>query len=157
MSDRIVNLRDVELESGDWNREPTNVFTARAVGDELGSKHTGLCVYEVEPGKRVWPYHFEVGSEEWLIVVAGEVVLRTPDGEQTLRAGDTACFPSGPTGAHAVWNDSAETARFVMFSNHPEWAGGVVYPDSGKFVLSGSGFRHRGYLGEQTEYWEGEP
>jgi uncharacterized cupin superfamily protein len=157
MSDRIVNLRDLELQPSDMNREPTNVFDERCVGEEFGSKATGLSVYEVGPGKRVWPYHFELGSEEWLIVLSGELVLRTPEGEQTVRAGDVACFPNGPTGAHAVWNDGAEVARFVMFSSHPQLAGGVVYPDSGNFAFGGPGFDHRGRLGEPVEYWEGEP
>jgi uncharacterized cupin superfamily protein len=153
---RQVNLRDLELPPCDMNREPTNVFDARAVGDELGSKLTGLAVYEVGAGKRVWPYHFELGSEEWLIVLSGELVLRTPEGEQTVRAGDVACFPNGPAGAHAVRNDGTETARFVMFSSHPQGAGGVVYPDSGNFAFGGPGFQHRGRLGEPVAYWDGE-
>ena len=114
MTDRIVNLRDLELRASDMNREPTNVFDEHCVGEAFGSKATGLSVYEVEPGKRVWPYHFELGSEEWLIVVSGELVLRTPEGERAVRAGDTACFPNGPTGAHAVWNDGAETALAAL-------------------------------------------
>jgi hypothetical protein len=33
---------------------------------------------------------------------------------------------------------------------------GAVYPDSDTFVVRTAGFRHRGRLGEQVAYWEGE-
>ncbi len=66
---------------------------------------TGFGVYELEPGEATWPYHFELNEEEWLIVVAGEVTLRTPDGERILRVGDVVCFPAGAAGAHAMRND----------------------------------------------------
>ena len=103
-----------------------------------------------------WPYHFELNDEEWLIVIAGEVTLRTPDGERVLRAGDAACFPAGAAGGHAVRNASSATARFAMPSSASKYGDGVVYPDSGKFKLSGPGFSHRGKLGEPVPYWEGE-
>jgi len=115
-----------------------------------------MGVYELGPGEACWPYHFELGEEEWLIVVSGEVVVRTPDGEQRLRAGDVVCFPAGAAGAHAVRNDGEGTARFAMPSTNEPYGGGTVYPDSGKFRLSGPGFRHRGHLGDAVEYWEGE-
>jgi hypothetical protein len=54
-----------------------------------------MGVYELDPGNGSWPYHFEAAEEEGLIVVAGEVTLRTPDGESVLRVGDVVCFPAG--------------------------------------------------------------
>jgi uncharacterized cupin superfamily protein len=117
---------------------------------------TGLSIYELEPGEATWPYHFELTEEEWLIVVAGEVTVRTPDGARVLHAGDATCFPAGATGAHAVRNTGEATARVAMPSSSAPQGSGAVYPDSGKFVLYGPGFRHRGTLGEPAEYWEGE-
>jgi uncharacterized cupin superfamily protein len=46
------------------------------------------------PGTAIGPYHFEWTDEEWLIVVAGEVAIRRPEGEQTAVAGDVVC-PAG--------------------------------------------------------------
>ena len=89
-------------------------------------------------------------------MVAGEVTLRTPDGERRLRVGDVACFPAGAAGAHAVRNDGEAVARFVMPSSVASHGDGVVYPDSGKFRLGGAGFEHRGRLGEAVPYWDGE-
>jgi uncharacterized cupin superfamily protein len=126
------------------------------VARELGAVLTGLAVYELEPGQATWPYHFELAEEEWLLVIQGELTVRTPTGERQLRSGDVACFPPGAAGAHAVRNASGATARFAMPSSVARHADGCVYPESGKFVLRGPGFSHRGRLGEPVGYWEGE-
>jgi uncharacterized cupin superfamily protein len=147
----VTNLRDYELtpyEDGpDGHR-----FSARSLARDVGAERTGFGLYELEPGESTWPYHFELGSEEWLLVVEGEVTLRTPQGERTLRAGDVVCFPEGPEGAHAVRNDSTVTARFAMPSVD-EPTNAAIYPDTQSFVLHGPGFNHRAKLGEQIDYW----
>ncbi|HXK13685.1 MAG TPA: cupin domain-containing protein [Gaiellaceae bacterium] len=154
MSERIVNLRELGLEPVDSGPEGHH-FSVRWLAAQFGAVLTGFGVYEVEPGESTWPYHFELNEEEWLLVVDGELTLRTPDGERTLRAGDIACFPPGADGAHAVRNDGPGTARFAMPSSAAPDGGGTVYPDTGIFKLFGPGFSHRGKLGEQVEYWEG--
>ena len=154
MSERIFNLRELELNRLDEGPEGHR-FSARSPGDGFGAVLTGLGVYEVEPGQATWPYHFELIEEEWLLVVEGELTVRTPDGEQTLRAGEVVCFPPGAAGAHAVRNDGPGTARFAMPSSAAGDGGGAIYPDAGLFVLYGPGFKHRGRLGEAVQYWEG--
>ena len=151
----IINLLTCELGT-DGSFPAGHRFSGKAIGEVFGASLTGCGVYELEPGEATWPYHFEVTEEEWLIVVAGEVTLRTPDGERILRAGDVACFPAGATGAHAVRNASDSTARFAMPSTNERYGSASVYPDSGKFRLYGPGFQHRALLGEPVEYWEGE-
>jgi uncharacterized cupin superfamily protein len=91
-------------------------------------------------------------------VIAGEVVVRTPEGERTLRAGDITCFPAGPAGAHAVRNDSSAVARYAMPSSRAPYGDGAVYVDSKKFVIHAPGdFHHRGWLGEEVPYWQETP
>ena len=153
---KVVNLLSWELEAYDDGPEGHR-FRASPLGRELGASLTGFGVYELEPGEAAWPYHFELNEEEWLIVVAGEVTLRTPDGERILRVGDVACFPVGAAGAHAMRNAGASTARFAMPSSNAPYGDTCVYPESGKVKVSGPGFQHRGRLGEPVDYWEGEP
>ena len=74
------------------------------LGPKLGAALLGATLYELEPGERTFPYHYEWGCEEWLLVVAGTPTLRTPEGERELAPGDTVCFPEGPAGAHLVSN-----------------------------------------------------
>lgn len=150
----VVNLLEFELE--DYrDGPPGHRFGVGSLTEQVGALRTGLGIYELAPGQATWPYHFELNEEEWLIVLAGEVTLRTPDGERALRTGDVACFRAGAAGAHAVRNDGDAVARFAMPSSvDPVW-GATVYPDEGTFRLAGSGFSHRGRLGEAIGYWEG--
>jgi uncharacterized cupin superfamily protein len=152
---KIVNLFECELAQLDDGPEGHR-FRAVSVGESAGASLTGLSVYELDPGQATWPYHFELNEEEWLIVVAGEVTLRTPDGERILRVGDVACFPVGAAGAHAMRNTGASVARFAMPCSNAPYGDACVYPESGKVKVSGPGFQHRGRLGDPVDYWEDE-
>ena len=78
-----------------------NIFTAENlegrvdVSRTVGSSATAMFIYDLAPGHSSSPYHYEY-DEEWLLVVDGTVVVRTPDGERTLERGDLVRFPSGP-------------------------------------------------------------
>lgn len=100
------------------------------VAGMLGSTETAIYVYDLAPGESSSPYHYEY-AEEWLLVVAGSVVVRRPDAEQTLQAGDLVRFPAGPAGAHKVMNRSDAPARTLLFSTARVPAVSV-YPDSNK-------------------------
>ena len=100
------------------------------VARKLGSTETAMYVYDLAPGESSSPYHYEY-AEEWLLVVAGSVVVRRPDGEQTLQAGGLVRFPAGPGGAHRVMNRGDTPARTLLFSSARVPAVSV-YPDSDK-------------------------
>lgn len=99
-------------------------FTGRL---DLSSAETAMFVYDADPGESL-PYHYEY-VEEWLVVVDGTVVVRTPDGEDELERGDVVCFPAGPAGAHQISNRGDAKARFLLFSKAVVPAVSV-YPDS---------------------------
>jgi uncharacterized cupin superfamily protein len=115
---------------------PINIFTTENtegridVGRALESAETAMYVYDVGPGQSSSPYHYEY-EEEWLLVVEGSVVVRRPDGEQTLKRGDLVCFPAGPAGAHKIMNRSDTPARTLLFSS-ARLPAVSVYPDSNK-------------------------
>lgn len=153
---RIFNLLELEVEPHGMAAPPGHDFSSASLTERVGATLTGLGVYELPPGQAAWPYHFELGEEEWAIVLAGELVLRTPGGERTLRVGDVACFPAGADGAHAFRNDGDVTARFAMPSAGPLHIDACVYPDSGKIKVTGRGFGRRFDLGPERGYWEGE-
>jgi uncharacterized cupin superfamily protein len=104
---------------------------AARVGSKLGASRLGMSVYDLPPGEAIGPYHFEWTDEEWLIVLAGQVTTRLPNGEQTLDLGDVVCFPAGPDGAHQVRNTSDVTARVAIVSSLNEF-GIVEYPEEKK-------------------------
>jgi uncharacterized cupin superfamily protein len=100
------------------------------VGKVAGGEELAIKAFVLPPGQSICPYHYEY-VEEWLLVLDGDVVLRTPEGEQELIRGDLACFPPGPSGAHKVSNRSEQNARVLMFSSARE-PSVAVYPDSNK-------------------------
>jgi uncharacterized cupin superfamily protein len=150
------NIFEPELQDGDrpdgWN------WRYARVGQAIGARKLGASIYELPPGGRSFPYHYEYPEEEWLIVLTGEPTLRTPEGEQRLRPGDTVCFREGPDGAHQVRNDTDEPTRVMIFSTKLGSPAVAVYPDSGKVLIDmpkpdePAIFRQTDAVG----YWEGE-
>ncbi len=143
-----MNLRDSELPH--HVDRPGFRHRATSIRRTLGGELIGAALYEFDPGEQLWPYHWHVGDEEWLIVVSGTPTLRTPDGERDLRVGDVEGFPAGEAGAHTLYNRSEQPARIVFFSSLGP--GGTTYPDSGKVAAAGHVFR----LADEVDYWDGE-
>jgi uncharacterized cupin superfamily protein len=118
-----------------------NVFSAENPGridvsQAVGSAAMAMYAYDLSPGRSSCPYHYEY-EEEWLLVIDGTVVVRTPDGEETVERGELVCFPAGPAGAHRIMNRGEASARMMMFSSSRVPAVSV-YPDSDKIgVWSG--------------------
>ena len=103
-------------------------------GRAIGAQDTGTSVYDLPPGQSICPYHYELGEEEWVLVLSGRPSLRTPEGVATLEPYDLVFLPIGPDGAHKVTNDTDEPCRVLMFSNLVSPTG-TVYPDSDKIGL----------------------
>ena len=99
-------------------------FTGRL---DLSSGETAMYLYDVDPGES-FPYHYEY-VEEWLLVVDGAVVVRSPDGEVELDRGALMRFAPGPRGAHQIINSGEAKARVLLFSK-AALPGVSVYPDT---------------------------
>jgi uncharacterized cupin superfamily protein len=129
-----------------------------AAGKALGAKLLGGSLYELAPGERTWPYHWEEGCEEWVLAVSGRPTLRGPDGERELAPGDVAVFPEGPEGAHQLLNRTDEPCRVLILSSKAPMAV-VHYPDSGKvgiWTQAGGGYQTLLRADATVDYWEGE-
>lgn len=125
-----VNISAPEFEYDGEDPEGFRAGMAR-LGKALGAERTGVSVYEIPPGQSICPYHYELGEEEWLLVLEGTPTLRHPEGSDRLDPWDVVLFPRGPEGAHAVGNETEETARVLMFSD-VVLPTATVYPDSDK-------------------------
>jgi uncharacterized cupin superfamily protein len=145
---------------GDWDDQHDRDgyrHRATAIGRRLGANLLGGSLYELPPGEKTWPYHYEQGCEEWLLVVSGAPTLRSPDGEQALEPGDVTVFPEGPSGAHQVMNKTDEPVRVVLFSSKSPLAV-VHYPDSGKVGIWTEDDGYQALLRNEPKlgYWVGE-
>ena len=151
-----INLLDEEgwIERTWPPERPGFVWRRKRVSGE----HVGASLYELPPGESTFPYHYELGNDELLVVVAGRPTLRSPRGERELAPGDCILFPSGPEGAHELTNRSDAPTRVLLVSNFalPRAA---VQVDSNKMLLRwGAGPDDRRWfaVGEEADYWDDE-
>jgi uncharacterized cupin superfamily protein len=154
---RSVNVFDGEMA---FDEEDPEGYRAGALllSKALGATGLAAKAFLLPPGQSLCPYHYEY-EEEWLLVLEGSIVLRTPEGEQQLGRGEIVAFPPGRDGAHKTTNRGTEPARLLMFSSAREPAV-AVYPDSDKIGVwpgeeSDRVILHRrdGSVG----YYDGEP
>ena len=155
-------MRVVNVHGDDWDEWPLlrpDAYRWRhlAAGQRLGGEKLGGTVYELDPGRKSFPYHWHSSNEEMLVVLTGRLALRTSEGERAVERGDVVVFPTGAAGAHQLRNDSDEPARFLMLSTRrsPE---AVEYPDSGKMgiLAMSAGVRRVLRTDAEVDYWEGE-
>lgn len=123
----------------------------------VGGEALAVKIYELPAGESVCPYHYEY-EEEWLLVLDGTVVVRTPEDEEDLARGEMVCFPPGPAGAHKATNRGEAVAKIVMFSSAREPAV-AVYPDSDKIGVWPGDHNDKVMLRRadgNVDYWDGE-
>jgi uncharacterized cupin superfamily protein len=150
-----VNLHTLVPTYDDSDPEGYRAGMAR-FGPAIGASQMGASLYELPPGQSICPYHYEYPEEEWLVVLAGRVVLRHPGGEQELGTGDVVCFPPGPEGAHKVTCLGEDVAR-VLMSSTKQTPAIAVYPDSDKVSIFPGDDRDRLTMRRATlDYWDGE-
>lgn len=144
-----MNLHDDDGWERHGERDGYRWRAKRVAGDLIGAS-----LYDVPAGEKTFPYHYELGHEEWLLVVAGEPTLRTSEGERKLAAGDVVCFAEGESGAHQVTGPG----RVLMVSTL-RMPRAAVYPDSDKirvrWDVGDDDFLHF-RRGDAVDYWEGE-
>ncbi len=124
----------------------------------LGGERLGCGLWQLPPGKRSFPLHGHLVTEEALFVVSGRAKVRTPEGETEIGPGDFVSFPPGGP-AHQIINDGAEP--FVYFAASAGTGSDVVeYPDSGKIAVSVGAWpnakRFVFRANAQVDYFEGE-
>lgn len=115
-----------------------------------------VSIYEIPPGKSAYPYHYHFQSVEVFYIISGIGVLRTPDGEINIAAGDILAFSACEAGAHKLTNASeTEMLVYIDFDTYhsPEIS---FMPDSNKLVVYGQGIRKVVKNGVETDYYEGE-
>ena len=120
------------------------------------AKNSLVSVYEIPPHKSAYPYHFHHNNEETFYILSGEGVLRTPDGERKVSAGEFLFFPTGPAGAHKLTNSSdTENLVYIDFDVVHD-VDITIYPDSEKIGVWGMGINQLYPQDEAVDYYDGE-
>jgi uncharacterized cupin superfamily protein len=83
------------------------------LGDAAGLSQFGVNLLRLPPGAWSSQRHWHTGSDEFVYVLSGEVVLVTNGGDEVLRAGDAAGFPARDTNGHCLQNRSDSDAEVL--------------------------------------------
>ena len=117
---------------------------------------TMVSIYEIPPGKSAYPYHYHLKNEETFYIICGEGLLKTPQGEKAVSAGDLIFFPANEAGAHKLTNTSpAENLVYIDFDVIHDMDV-TVYPDSKKIAVWGKDVNKVYPLDANVDYHEGE-
>jgi uncharacterized cupin superfamily protein len=131
-------------------------YRRKRLGAAVGAKGLGASWFEIEPGKKAFPFHYHLANEEAVYVLEGHGVLRSGDEEHPLHAGDYVTFAPGPPG-HQIVNDGDGPLRYLAISTliEPEVA---VYPDSKKvgFLARSLGLASVHKQDATVDYYEDE-
>ena len=152
---KVFNVLDGALEPDATEPEGYGSPYAK-LRESIGAQRLAGTVVVLGQDEWVCPYHYESVEEEWLLVLAGSVTVRTPEGEEVVGSGQVVCFPRGPAGAHQIGNRAPEPARALIVSER-SLSAATVYPDSDKIGVFGPDVRLLFRRTDQRDYWDGEP
>ncbi len=108
--------------------QPVAGRVRQRLGDAGGLTQFGVNRIELPPGCWSGQRHWHAAEDEFVYVIAGEVVLVTDKGEEVLRAGDCAAFPANTPNAHHLINRGAVAAVCLEVGSRGA-AERVVYAD----------------------------
>ncbi len=89
----------------------------QAVGDAAGLTMFGVNRCVLPPGAVSSLRHWHTREDELVVVLEGELVMVTDEGETIMRAGDIAGFPKGHEDGHCFVNRSDRAATFLAIGN----------------------------------------
>lgn len=97
---------------------------------QWGLSQFGVNRVELPPGAWSTNRHWHRKNDELVIMISGELVLVTDEGEEVLRAGDSVGFKAGVANAHHLQNRSGEVAVYFDVGGRDAWDASV-FPDIG--------------------------
>jgi uncharacterized cupin superfamily protein len=127
-----LDLSAIPVRSGTIYPEPfarqVQGRLSQSLGDAGGLTQFGVRLYELPPGAWSSHRHWHEKEDEFLMMLAGEVVMIENEGETVLRSGDCATHKAGVANGHHVINRSDKPARFLVVgtrstddvSNYPD-------------------------------------
>jgi uncharacterized cupin superfamily protein len=103
----------------------------------------GVNMLRLPPGVWSSQRHWHTAEDEFVFVIAGEVVLVTDEGEEVLRAGDSAGFKANEPNGHHLQNRSQQDAILLEVGSRDD-RDGVFYSDVDMRIEPGSDrYTHR--------------
>lgn len=102
-------------------RAPCADRIRRRLGEAGNLTDFGVNLMRLPPGNWSSQRHWHSHEDEFVFILAGEVVLIEDQGETVLHAGDCAAFPKKAGNGHHMVNRSGSTAVYIeVGSRWPE-------------------------------------
>jgi uncharacterized cupin superfamily protein len=92
---------------------PCRARERKKLGDGAGLTQFGVNLLRLPPGAWSGQRHWHIHTDEFIYLLAGDVVLVTDDGEETLSVGDAAGFKAGDENGHSLQNRSDSDALIL--------------------------------------------
>lgn len=105
--------------------EPCRVRERTRLGAAAGLTQFGVNLLRLPPGAWSSQRHWHTAEDEFVYVLSGEVVLVTDDGEEVLKAGDSAGFKADDPNGHCLQNRSGRDAQVLEIGTRV--AGNMAY------------------------------
>ena len=152
----ILHKKITEINDIHENKHETYKYTEHKFVPRGHASQCMVSVYEIPPGKSAYPYHYHKMNEEVFYVISGTGVLKSPDGDKLINAGELLFFPACDKGAHKLINTSeTEVLKYIDFSTTND-IDVCFYPDSGKIGVWGKDIDHVYRTRDTVDYYEGE-
>ncbi len=84
------------------------------LGDAGGLTQFGVNIVILADGAASSMRHWHENEDEFVMMLSGECIMVTDDGETVMRPGDCVAFPAGTPDAHHFVNRSGAEARFLV-------------------------------------------
>lgn len=122
--------------------EPCRSRERRRLGNDAGLTQYGVNLLRLPPGAWSSQRHWHALEDEFVYVIAGEVVLVSEAGEEVLAAGDCAGFKAGEPDGHCLQNRGGADAIVLEIGSRVSGEA-ACYPDIDLRAEAGLGYLHR--------------
>lgn len=122
--------------------EPCRARERTRLGDAAGLTQYGVNLLRLPPGAWSSQRHWHAKEDEFVFVLAGEVVLVTDAGEEVLGAGDCAGFKAGDTDGHCLQNRGPADATVLEIGSRMPGES-ATYPDIDMRAESDTDYIHK--------------
>lgn len=133
---------------------PCSGRARQRLGDVAQLTQFGVNQTRLPPGCWSSQRHWHMAEDEFVFVLAGEVVLVTDAGEETMQAGECAAFKAGVADGHHLQNRSNHDALILEIGTRRPTDDAVFYPDIDLRIQKGSeAYSHKNgelYVGNKS-------
>ena len=112
-----IDIANLETDSKTGYPEPFRQIVLgrvrKRLGNAAGLTQFGVNLTTLKPGAASAQRHWHAAEDEFVYVLAGEVVLCEDDGEVVMHPGDAAGFKAGVANGHCLINRSENDAIYL--------------------------------------------